>query len=351
MSKQVLKILDNRAILKRRPVYAGHLPDQEKYPDVASGTEYEIQSYAWADSHGDFDEHIKFTLKDNKIAGFNTWFIFNRFAEVEFGGEVVYPLEEQAAAQVLEISQDTVLKRRPVDSSELAEEELYSVPKEMTFDLHSYAYADAEGKFNNHIRFAINEPEQYIRGLSTWYVYEPHAHVKLDDVVVYPLPKGQGNVSAAATPTIAVATPGSFNGTALTIPGVGTVYTDQPIIAGGSFTWGEATHGGSRIPKNADHAQNIVKLATQIQKARQQIGKPFRVTSWYRPDPWNRRAGGARRSQHLEGKGIDIVVEGYRGGDVARQLVSWWPGGLGIYGGNRRHILHLDVGPKRKWGF
>jgi len=353
MTKKVLKILDNRAIFKRRPVYVGHLPDKEKYTEVTTETEYEIQSYAWADSAGDFDEHIKFTLKEGTLAGFNTWFIFNRFAEVEFDGEVVYPLEEQTAAQILEISEDTVLKRRPVSSSELADEEMYKAPKGMTFDLHSYAYADAKGEFNHHIRFAINDPEQYIQGLSTWYVYEPHAQVKLDDTVVYPLPKVKGNAPAAAASAaapVAVAA-ASFTGTGLQVPGMGTVYTDQPIISGGAFTWGEATHGGSRIPQNADHAKNIVTLATQLQKAREQIGKPFRVTSWYRPDPWNRRAGGARRSQHLEGKGIDIVVEGYMGGDLARQFVSWWPGGLGIYGGSRRHILHLDVGQKRKWGF
>lgn len=348
MTKQVLKIFDQRAVLKRRPVYAGDLPDKDKFP-LDKATEYEIQSYAYADSAGDFDEHIKFTLKDSNIQGFNTWFVFNRFAEVEFDGEVVYPLEEQAAAQVIEMSQDTVLKRRPVPSSELTDEEKYEAPKGMIFDLHSYAYADKEGDFNNHIRFAINEPEQYIRGFSTWYVYDQHAQVKFDDTVVYPKPassSGAAPITAAAAPE-----PGQYKGKALQIPGQGTVYTDQPIISGGSFTWGEATHGGVRIPQNADHANNIVSLATQLQKAREQIGKPFRVTSWYRPDPWNRRAGGARRSQHLAGKGIDIVVEGYMGRDLAHAFHPWWPGGLGIYRGNRRHILHLDVGPKRKWGF
>jgi len=348
---QILKITDQRAVLKRRPVYVGELPEAEKFP-VNQLTQYEIQSYAYADSFGHFDEHIKFTLKEGNIKGFNTWFIFNRFAEVEFDGQVVYPLEEQTAAQVLEITQDTVLKRRPVQSSELVEEETYKAPKGMTFELHSYAYADTKGEFNDHVRFAINIPEQYIRGLSTWYVYEQHAQVKFDDAVVYPLPPQAATPAAApAAPPVASAAPQQFKGKAIQVPGKGTVYTDQPIISGGTFTWGEATHGGSRIPQSAQHADNIVALATQLQKARQQIGRPFRVTSWYRPDPWNRRAGGARRSQHLEGRGIDIVVAGYMGADLAKMLVSWWPGGLGIYPGNRRHILHLDVGPKRKWGF
>jgi hypothetical protein len=353
MTKQVLKILDQRAVLKRRPICVGDLPESDKFA-INQIKDYEIQSYAYADSFGDFDEHIKFTLKDGNINGFNTWFVFNRFAEVEFDGEVVYPLEEQTAAQILELTHDTVLKRRPIASSELAEEEMYKVPKGMTFDLHSYAYADTKGTFNNHIRFAINDPEQYIRGLSTWYVYEQHGQVKLDNTVVYPVTGAALGVKPATTgttPPPSTPATGQYKGKALQVPGKGTVYTDQPIIPGGTFTWGEATHGGERIPQNAAHANNIVALATQLQKARTQIGKSFRVTSWYRPDPWNRRAGGARRSQHLEGKGIDIVVEGYMGKDLARQLVSWWPGGLGIYGGNRQHILHLDVGAKRQWGF
>lgn len=351
MTKQVLKITRD-TVFKRRPEHVGHLPENEKYP-VKAGTEYEIQSYAYADASGDFDEHVKVALKDQSLNGFNTWFIFNRHVEIEFDGETVYPLEEQAAIQVLKITQDTVLKRRPVQSSDLTPEEQYEAKADTLFDLHSYAYADAKGEFNDHIRFAIDRPESYIRGLSTWYVYELHAQVQFDDKVVYPLPQAATQSTSTPTPAPAPApAPGSYKGKAITLPGgKGTVYTDQPIIPGGSFTWGEATHGGVRIPQSAEHADNIIALAKTLQKARDQIGKPFRITSWYRPNPWNARAGGARRSQHLAGKGVDIVVEGYSGAQLARELVGWWPGGLGIYPGNRRHILHLDVGPKRKWGF
>ncbi len=360
MAKQILKVTDDRAIFKRRPVYAGHLPANEQHK-VAAGTEYEIQSYAYADSMGDFDEHIKFSLKEGTIAGFNTWFIFNRFAEVVFDGEVVYPLEEQAAAQIIEITQDTVLKRRPVISSELTEEELFNAAKGMTFDLHSYAYADTAGEFSDHIRFAINNKEEYIRGLSTWYAYEQHAQVKFDDTVVYPLPEiiKKSGTSTQPTPTVAtrpIPTPPptskTYTGKQIKLPGnKGTVFSDQPIVPAGMFTWGQATHGATRIPQTTEHADNIVKVAGQLEKARQKIGKPFRITSWYRPEPFNSRAGGARRSQHLSGGAVDIVVAGHMGREVAAMLVGWWPGGLGIYPGNRKHILHLDVGVKRKWGF
>jgi len=57
MTKQIIKITDSRAVLKRRPVYVGHLPQNEQFK-VEAGAEYEIHFYAYADSAGDFDEHI-----------------------------------------------------------------------------------------------------------------------------------------------------------------------------------------------------------------------------------------------------------------------------------------------------
>jgi hypothetical protein len=345
MTKKVLKVTRD-TVFKRQPVHLGHLPDKEKYP-VKAGTEFEIHSYAYADSMGDFDEHIKFALKDQTLNGFNTWFVFNRHAEVEFDGDVVFPLEEQTAIQVLKVTRETILKRRPVQSAELMDEEEYKVPEGTDFELHSYAYADQKGEFDDHIRFAIDRPESYLRGLSTWYVYEFHARVEFDGKLLYPLPQPDEKPEATPTPE-----PGSYSGKAIQLPGgKGTVYTDQPIIPGGSFTWGEATHGGSRVPQTPEHVDNILALAKPLQKAREQIGKPFRVTSWYRPEPWNSRAGGARRSQHLSGRAVDLAVAGLSGRQLAMEVMAWWPGGIGIYPGSRRHIIHLDVGSKRKWGF
>ncbi len=41
MTKQIIKITDSRAVLKRRPVYVGHLPQNEQFK-VEAGAEYEI---------------------------------------------------------------------------------------------------------------------------------------------------------------------------------------------------------------------------------------------------------------------------------------------------------------------
>ncbi|MBD2463831.1 DUF882 domain-containing protein [Oscillatoria sp. FACHB-1407] len=351
MTKQVLKIVKD-TLFKREPKLSSELT-AEQLCKIEAGKEFEIQSYAYADGDGDFDGHIKFALLNQSLQGFNTWYAYSPHIEVLFDGEVVYPQEEQASPLVLEIDQDTILKRQPVDSSKLPANEKVNISKGKVIELHSYAYADAKGSFNNHIKCAIADPDDYINGMSTWYVLDQHAHIELNDELVYPLPKTAAQPATIPTQTQpAQPAAGNFTGKKITLPGgKGVVYTDQPVVPGGVFTWGQVTHGGVRIPQQAAHVDNMVKLATQLEKARQQIGKPFRITSWYRPDPWNAKARGAKRSQHLTGSGVDVVVAGYSGRQLGQALMSWWPGGLGIYPGNRKHILHLDVGPKRKWGF
>lgn len=122
---------------------------------------------------------------------------------------------------------------------------------------------------------------------------------------------------------------------------------NKPIVPNGSFTWGEALHGGTRIPVTREEVINIMTLASNLQAARNKIGRPFYVTSWYRPEPFNTAAGGVSNSQHLNGKAVDFWVDGYSGVEIAGML-SWWSGGLGTY----RHfpyLCHLDIGPYRRW--
>lgn len=449
---QVLKII-RTTYFKREPKQASDLPP-ESIVQIPEGKEFELHSYAYADSEGDFGSHVRIALKNpaDLIRGFNTWYVHGRHVEIEVDGEHVYPQEEEASHLVLEIDQDTLLKRQPVDESELQDNQKVAVKQETTFALHSYAFRDGQGTFNGHIRFAIADPDDYVNGFSTWYVLERDAHVELNDEVVYPpakihdgdrpepstpqpaaggavAPKPGGTTEAAAKPGVpAAAKPGMSTpvagkpgtpapaagkpgatppaagkpgtpapaagkpgatppaagksstpaaakpaagkpGTTTTaiaappvlprysaknirLPDGRTVSTSDPIIPNGSFTWGHATHGGVRIPQSTVHMQNMVKLATEMEKLRKQFAsRQIRVTSWYRPEPWNSRVGGARRSQHLTGNAIDITIPGLKGREVGNAVLSWWKGGLGIYPGNRTHILHLDIGSKRKWGF
>ncbi|MFQ4137287.1 YcbK family protein [Nodosilinea sp. PGN35] len=429
---QVLRI--NRAtVLVLRPEPPGQLAANEQVA-IAAGSLYPLQSYAYADINGGFNGHIKVAFRDSAPNGFNTWFVPSRDAQVEADGVVVYPHEDQESMPVLWINIGTLLKRRPLDSTLLDPSETVAVPRGQTYNLHSYAFADSQGNFNNHIKIAIRNPEDFVNGLSTWFVFTPHAYVTLDNDVVFPRPdpnafvlrvtantlfkrrpvdSGQlaANERVAAAPgtTIVLSAyafadaQGPFNGhirftiryvkddinglntwyifqgharveragvvvypppTAppappppqyvgrpFRLPGnTSTFYTDQPIIPGGNFTWGEATRDATRIPETQAIVDNIIGLARALQTARNRLNRPFQITSWYRPPAVNAAVGGATQSQHLFGRAADIQVQGLSGRQVANALMLSWPGGMGIYS-NIPNIIHLDTGPKRTWGF
>jgi len=445
MAEQILRI-NQDTILKLRPEQASNLAPQEIY-SVAAGTLFKIQSYAYADINGSFQGHVKFALKDTAIRGLNTWFVYSLHIQIEQDGRVVYPQEDQISLPILRITRDTILKRRPVPSSMLAGAESSAIAAGQSIELQSYAYADAQGDFSSHIKFAIRSRADFVRGLSTWFVYDQHAFVEYDDKIVYPpedpntplmevlqatlfkrrpvptdqlaenerfsaakgtiwklfsyaLTDGQTDFnghlkfmlkyeqdyiqklstwyvvaqhvqierngvrvypSASPSPSPApVPTPQpspqpspvpTYRGTAFQLPGSSsTFYTDQPIIPGGNFTWGEATKDATRIPESVTIVNNMIALARELQKARNQIGRPFIINSWYRPPAINQAVGGVSNSQHLTGKAVDVQIPGYSGRRAANALMLWWTGGVGIYS-TIPDIVHLDIGPKRTWGF
>jgi hypothetical protein len=121
------------------------------------------------------------------------------------------------------------------------------------------------------------------------------------------------------------------------------------IIPNGSFTWAEATRGGSRMPPNQETVDAIVRIATLAQQARDRIGRPFRVTSWYRPPEINARVGGASNSRHIVGDAIDFYCDGLTGNQIYQMLDPWWPGGLGRYS-SFPALSHIDArGFRARW--
>lgn len=121
------------------------------------------------------------------------------------------------------------------------------------------------------------------------------------------------------------------------------------IIPNGNFTWSEATHGGTRMPPDQATVDAIVRIATLAQQARDRIGRPFIVTSWYRPPAINARVGGASQSRHIVGDAIDFYCEGLTGNQLYWALDPWWPGGLGRYT-NFPALSHIDArGYRARW--
>lgn len=117
-----------------------------------------------------------------------------------------------------------------------------------------------------------------------------------------------------------------------------------------NFTWGEATHGGERIPDQAIKTGKIVKVARLLQEIRDYVNEPIIITSWYRPEPYNSWAGGVSNSQHLWGGAVDFYAVGYtykQMYDIADKIVGD-RGGVGKYRNNT--ITHIDCrGYRERW--
>jgi uncharacterized protein YcbK (DUF882 family) len=80
------------------------------------------------------------------------------------------------------------------------------------------------------------------------------------------------------------------------------------------------------------------------------------INSGYRTPSWNRRIGGALRSEHVIGRAVDFVVRDPGSGivspykvyrDLNSGVILGRPhrGGLGLY----RTFTHIDTGTNRRW--
>ncbi|MEM9002619.1 MAG: D-Ala-D-Ala carboxypeptidase family metallohydrolase [Cyanobacteria bacterium P01_F01_bin.86] len=121
------------------------------------------------------------------------------------------------------------------------------------------------------------------------------------------------------------------------------------IVPSGNFTWAEATRGGTRMPPDQATVNAIVRIARLAQEARDRIGRPFFITSWYRPPAVNARVGGVSLSRHIIGDAIDFYCDGLTGQQLYWALDPWWTGGLGRYT-RYPYLCHLDArGERARW--
>jgi uncharacterized protein YcbK (DUF882 family) len=94
-----------------------------------------------------------------------------------------------------------------------------------------------------------------------------------------------------------------------------------------------------------------VELVLALQELRDLVGKPIHINSGVRCASHNTAVGGSKKSQHLEGRAVDIVVGGMSPKELAnyaKQVHSFQNGGIGVY--EDKGFVHVDVrGKLARW--
>jgi len=111
------------------------------------------------------------------------------------------------------------------------------------------------------------------------------------------------------------------------------------------------TRDGTQVPE--EFYGNVELLAENLQVLRDHVGKSIKIISGYRHPAYNRKVGGAKRSQHLTASAGDMVVKSMsprKVADTISKLIKegkMKKGGLGRY----KRFCHYDVRPKNvRWG-
>lgn len=90
------------------------------------------------------------------------------------------------------------------------------------------------------------------------------------------------------------------------------------------------------------------ELVAVLEKLREHVGKPVRITSAYRCAAHNTDVGGAKNSQHRLGIAADIQVDDFPAKDIAMYLRNEYPNKYGI--GEYEAFTHIDVRrAKARW--
>lgn len=110
------------------------------------------------------------------------------------------------------------------------------------------------------------------------------------------------------------------------------------------FSVAEVTNRDDRrIPTDPEIIANILALAAELDKVRDEWGGPIGVTSWYRPPAINRAVGGVSNSQHIRGSAADVYSMIGRDDDFEVVLDRHWGGAVGFGVVSGRGFTHLDL--------
>lgn len=216
----------------------------------------------------------------------------------------------------LEVLRPTLLKRSPSQAS--------SLPSEQVVEIVTGIYpVDAVSEVSGHLMVTFGKDRSGSRvsfaGRNTWYIFE--GHVKLTQTR-----------QAIESPKQVWAPGGSID------------WRNPNARVGKYFRVVDVTQNDSRrIPATADAIGNILQLASELDKMREEWGSGVGVTSWYRPPLVNRAVGGVANSTHIFGKAADVYPLNGRDREFEDFLDRYWGGALGYGVASGRGFTHLDT--------
>lgn len=181
--------------------------------------------------------------------------------------------------------------------------------------------------------------------------------IMLDTKVAQELLKLKGQTAeAGSADSIPVGTPklnpdaGSRSGTSMKLPTGEVVYANQYVIEGIPLTWGELTKDCARVPTAKEYVDNAIKLTKTWGTVREKFGSPIRITSAYRPPKVNVAQGGARNSQHLYFRALDMQPFNSDFKKLWAVLEASEFTGLGdaVFRGRNKGFFHGDIRPSQR---
>lgn len=157
------------------------------------------------------------------------------------------------------------------------------------------------------------------------------ALLELDDKAFHPTP-----IEAKQIPTSTFSKDKSFR-----LSGGELVFCKHKILGSQSFTWGEATKEGTRIPDSHIIVAKIVEIAEYMDLVKVLFeNRPIIITSWFRPKNINQQQKGVSNSTHLLGHGVDFLVQGVPPLEVYKRLHNWHGSRGGL--GRSTQFTHID---------
>lgn len=292
------------------------------------GTEFEVASYLPA-----LGNHLNVVLASANFGPEkrNNWYVYRPDAEIK------------GQRQELKVISDSLFKAEPKMASQLNSDQKILIKSGVVFELSAYS-----APTGNHLKVSLEGAFLGPKNLTDWYAYVPDIEI---------IGSSPDNAPNDTNPGKQPANPKDL-GKAMRFPDLdGIYYAHNPILWKtaygelGNFTWGEATHGGTRIPESQDVVYGIVRVAKALEDIRHLYeGRAMTINSWYRPPAVNRAVGGVRHSRHLSGDAVDFNVDGVHPYDVYAQLDDWWgsKGGLA----SSSVFTHIDTrGYRARWAY